>query len=59
MKIIRIEGCADCPYVIRPPDRSKYFCIKGDRIRQLDLYWDVRPGYVHPDCPLEEEKENE
>ena len=54
MKIIKIEGCSNCPYQTRNTFHNG-ICKK--LMKQLDIIWDVLPYYSHPECPLEEMKE--
>jgi hypothetical protein len=55
MKIIKIEGCAGCPYLDNQYPSSIY-CRRT--LKFLDRCWaDVNPYYIHPDCPLEDEEE--
>ncbi len=63
MKIIRVEGCASCPHS-ELTDKHSYMFLGGllygwckKTWRDLDIMWSLDPYYVHPDCPLEDEKE--
>ena len=49
MKIIKIANCEECPWLSW--DRGAAFCDIGPNIPD--------PTTIHPDCPLEDERECE
>jgi hypothetical protein len=53
MKIIKIECCNDCPYVIYRSGFKESFCTY---FKMFSVEKSIIDNSIHKDCPLEDEK---